>query len=239
MTASPAAEKALLIAIDGPAGAGKTTISKALAGRLGYRYLDTGALYRGVAKAVEQAGIRADDDDALGQLCHRTRLNFTESRSGLRLMLNGRDISDAIRTPAISMLASAVSARPVVRAFLLETQRTIGREKGVVVEGRDMGTVVFPEADVKFFLHADSRERALRRFRELQAAGDETVRLEAVEADMVRRDRNDSTRAIAPLQPAVDAVRIDSTRQTIDQVIETMLDHIRLKLTDPEIKFNR
>lgn len=226
MTTSSTTEHALLITIDGPAGAGKTTISKELARRLGYRYLDTGALYRGVAKAARDAGVPPDDDAALAELCRRIRLSLAESVAGLRLMLNEQDITDTIRTPAISMLASAVSAQPAVRAFLLQTQRAIGREKRVVVEGRDMGTVVFPDADVKFFLDADSQVRAERRFAELKVAGAADVDLEAVEKDMARRDHNDSTRAVAPLQAAGDAIHVDSTHRTIDQVIETMYSRI-------------
>jgi len=217
----------LLITIDGPAGAGKTTISKLLAKCLGYRYLDTGALYRGVAKAVQKQGVSPDDDDGLAQLLDHTQLTLEEGADGLRLMLDQQDITDAIRTPAISMLASAVSARPLVRDFLLQTQRTIGRQKKVVVEGRDMGTVVFPDADVKFFLNADARIRARRRFDELVATGAEDLDLQAVEKDMVQRDRNDSTRSVAPLHPAADAIHIDSTHMGIDAVVDAMLTHIR------------
>lgn len=216
-----------LITIDGPAGAGKTTISKLLARRLGYRYLDTGALYRGVAKAAQDQGVSPDDDAGLARLCDRIQLTLEEGADGLRLMLNQEDITDTIRTPAISMLASAVSARPLVRDFLLQTQRTIGRQKRVVVEGRDMGTVVFPHADVKFFLDADARIRAKRRFDELASAGVRDLDLEAVEKEMAQRDRNDSTRSVAPLQPAADAIHIDSTRMGIETVVETMLNHIR------------
>jgi cytidylate kinase len=217
----------LLITIDGPAGAGKTTISKLLAKRLGYRYLDTGALYRGVAKAAQDQGVSPDDDAGLARLCERIQLSLEESPDGLRLMLNQKDISDTIRTPAISMLASAVSARPLVRDFLMQTQRTIGHQKKVVVEGRDMGTVVFPEADVKFFLIADARVRAQRRFAELSAAGDRDIDLLAVIKDMARRDSDDSTRSVAPLKPAADAIHIDSTQLGIDEVVDTMLSHIR------------
>lgn len=217
----------LLITIDGPAGAGKTTISKLLAKSLGYRYLDTGALYRGVAKAAQDQGVSAEDDAGLARLCERIHLGLEESPDGLRLMLNQKDITDAIRTPAISMLASAVSAQPLVRDFLMQTQRTIGYQKKVVVEGRDMGTVVFPDADVKFFLIADAKVRAQRRFAELSAAGDREIDLQAVEKDMARRDHNDSTRSVAPLQPAADAIHIDSTQLSIDAVVDTMLSHIR------------
>lgn len=227
MTSKGTTNRDLLITIDGPAGAGKTTISKLLAKRLGYRYLDTGALYRGVAKAAWDQGVSPDDDAGLARLCERIQLSLEESPDGLRLMLNQKDITDTIRTPAISMLASAVSARPLVRDFLMQTQRTIGHQKKVVVEGRDMGTVVFPDADVKFFLIADARVRAQRRFAELSAAGARDIDLQAVEKDMARRDRNDSTRSVAPLQPAADAIHIDSTQLGIDAVVDTMLSHIR------------
>ena len=217
----------LIITIDGPAGAGKTTVSRTLACRLGYRYIDTGALYRGVALAVDQAGIHPDDDVALAALCRRTNLDFAVQNDDLRLLLNGKDVSDRIRSPRISMLASAVSARPVVRDFLLDIQRRLGSAKKAVLEGRDMGTVVFPHADFKFFLEADAGIRALRRFAELKAKATPGLNLASVEQDMVKRDRDDSTRDVAPLQPARDAIRIDSTRLSIDQVVAAMLDHVK------------
>jgi cytidylate kinase len=223
-------EHALLITIDGPGGAGKTTISKLLARRMNYRYLDTGALYRGVAKAAMDKGVSPDDDPALVGLCRDLRLNLVNNELGIRLILNGEDITDSIRAPAVSMMASAVSARPVVRDFLMDIQRAMGREGKVVVEGRDMGTVVFPDADIKFFLTADSKIRARRRFDELSAAGKGKISLKEVEKDMIKRDHDDSSRAVAPLKPAVDAVHIDSTGMTIDQVVEKMLVHIRSKL---------
>jgi CMP/dCMP kinase len=217
----------LIITIDGPAGAGKTTISKLLARTLGYRYLDTGALYRGVAYAVQQAGIDPKDGEALRVLCRGLTLGLEDGGQGLRLILNGEDITARIRTPEISMLASAVSARPLIREFLLEIQRAIGREKRVVCEGRDMGTVVFPGADVKFFLDAAPGIRARRRFEELKAMSESAPSLEAVEADMIRRDHNDRTRAAAPLIPAADAIRVDSSALSVEQVVEAMLDEIR------------
>lgn len=217
----------LIITIDGPAGAGKTTISKLLARTLGYRYLDTGALYRGVAYAVQQAGIDPKDGEALRVLCRGLTLGLEDGGQGLRLILNGEDITARIRTPEISMLASAVSARPLIREFLLEIQRAIGREKRVVCEGRDMGTVVFPGADVKFFLDAAPGIRARRRFEELKAMSESAPSLEAVEADMIRRDHNDRTRAAAPLIPAADAIRVDSSALSVEQVVEAMLDDIR------------
>ncbi len=216
--------KKLLITIDGPAGAGKTTVSRELADRLGYRYIDTGALYRGVALAAQSRKTDPQNDAELEQLCSELKLDFIRNDMGLRLLSNGADISDLIRTPEITMLASAVSARPVVRHYLLELQRKLGEEKAAVFEGRDMGTVVFPDADIKFFLNASTRERAERRFNELKANISQT--LDEVERDIQQRDKNDSTRAVAPLKPARDAILIDSTDLTVSQVVERMLSHI-------------
>jgi cytidylate kinase len=210
----------LLITIDGPAGAGKTTVSKMLARDLGYRYLDTGALYRAVAWAARKASVRPDDDLCLGDICKTLLLHI----EGHRLIANGEDITDRIRTPEITMLASAVSARPVVRQALLDIQRSMGHGGGLVAEGRDMGTVVFPEADLKFFLDATVRQRAMRRFAEYGSENDQP--LERIEADIRRRDANDSSRDIAPLKPADDAVTIDSTAMTARQVVELMMTHI-------------
>jgi cytidylate kinase len=212
----------LLITIDGPAGAGKTTVSKMLADELGYRYLDTGALYRAVAYQLRAAGISADDERGLSHLCDALRLRVEEDR----LIANGADITDRIRSPEISMLASAVSARPVVRRALLALQREIGRAGALVAEGRDMGTVVFPAADLKFFLDATVRLRALRRFAQYGSANGRT--LEQIEADIRRRDTNDSSRDIAPLKPAQDAIIIDSTSLTARQVVERMLSRARV-----------
>ena len=219
--------KDLVVTIDGPAGAGKTTVSRQLAGRLGYRYVDTGALYRGVAHAAREKNIEPTDDDALSALCDGLKLELVTSENGSRLISGGVDITDKIRTPAITMLASAVSARPVVRRFLLGLQRRLGAEKRVVFEGRDMGTVVFPEADVKFFLSADVAERARRRFNELPH--EDGLTLEQVEADIRRRDENDSSRELAPLKPADDAIMVDSTNHTPDEVVDFMVGHIEAK----------
>jgi len=213
--------KRLIVTLDGPAGAGKTTVSRMLAARLGYRYIDTGALYRGVAVEARRAGIGPDDDTGLETLCPRLGLKPVFTQSGLRLLSDGVDITEAIRTPEISLLASAVSARPVVRAYLLELQRDLGKDKNIVIEGRDMGTVVFPDAEVKFFLKASPEARAARRYLELKDTSGQD--LETVKREMLRRDRNDSTRAVAPLTPAPDAVHVDSTDLSVEQVVERML----------------
>lgn len=214
----------MVITIDGPAGAGKTTVSRGLADRLGYRYIDTGALYRGVALAARTAGVSVDDDTGLEALCHTLRLRFVRNAAGCRLYNGDEDIEGQIRTPEMSMLASAISARPVVRRFLLEIQRQFGREKQAVFEGRDMGTVVFPDADIKFFLEAPLKVRARRRHRELAGRSDQS--LDAVLKDMQQRDYNDQTRDLAPLKPAEDAIVIDSENLTPDRVVDRMLQEI-------------
>ena len=216
--------KKSVVTIDGPAGAGKTTVSRMLADRLGYRYIDTGALYRAIALAVHEGGIDPKDDAALEKMCAALSLRYVQNEKGPRLLSSGRDVTDRLRTPEITMLASAVSARPVVRRFLMSVQRAMGREKGAVFEGRDMGTVVFPDADVKFYLDAPEKIRAMRRFLELRPKTELTF--EEVERDLVRRDRNDSTRTEAPLKPAVDAIRIDSADLAPAEVVAVMLGHI-------------
>ena len=216
--------KKLVITIDGPAGAGKTTVSRALAHHLGYIYVDTGALYRGVAVTAASEGIGADDDEGLAKLCGRLELQFVRTDGRLRLTANGKDITDSIRVPEITMMASAVSARPVVRDYLLKVQRDLGREKGAVFEGRDMGTVVFPDADIKFFLDASEEKRAYRRYLELKA--DHRQSLADVQKDMHRRDTNDSSRAVAPLKPADDAIILDCSELSAEEVVQHMLAHI-------------
>lgn len=218
--------KDMLVTIDGPAGAGKTTVSRQVAEKLGYRYLDTGALYRGVALEAKNRGVAVDDDAGLETLLTGLTLRFEVVDGSSRLFAGDTDITDKIRTPEISMLASAVSARPVVRAALLGLQRQAGAAKKVVCEGRDMGTVVFPQADVKFFLDASVEERARRRFEEL-ADSDSSLTLSQIEDDIRKRDNNDRTRSHAPLKAADDAVIVDSTSLSIAGVVEKMLSLIK------------
>lgn len=225
----------LVITIDGPAGAGKTTISKILADHLGYRYIDTGALYRAVAYEACKAGIAPENDAGLESLLTGIVLDFKPSSKGLRLYLNDEDISDFIRTPKITMLASAVSAREPVRRFLLDIQRNFAKSKRVIFEGRDMGTVVFPDADIKFFLIASVKARAIRRFEQMAGQNDQT--LAKVEEEMRVRDTNDSQRNLAPLIPAKDAVLIDSTQLSLEQVTEAMLRHIYRILPSSDVTF--
>ncbi len=206
-----------IITIDGPAGAGKTTISRRLAQLLGYRYVDTGALYRGIAWKADRAGIDVDDERAVRRLLEELQLEAVWTDDGaMRVLIDGRDVTDELRTPRISMLASRMSALPVVRQCLLGLQRRLGREGGCVFEGRDMGTVVFPDAAVKIFLDASLEKRARRRYREL---GDSGQRLEEVREDIRRRDENDRSRQLAPLKMADDAVRIDTSDLSIEEVL--------------------
>ncbi|MGZ6070920.1 MAG: (d)CMP kinase [Myxococcaceae bacterium] len=217
-----------IVAIDGPAGAGKSTVSKLLARRLGLSFVDTGALYRTVALSARRQGIATDDDAGLAEVLRAIRISFRATGDENRVYLDGEDVSSEIRTPDVSLAASAVSARPVVRAGLLGLQRRLALEApvGAVLEGRDIGTVVFPEADLKFFLEANPDVRARRRYEELFQKGSESS-LEAVLADQIKRDRDDASRAVAPLKPADDAVRVDSSSKPLSEVVQQLERTIR------------
>lgn len=220
--------KELIIAIDGPSGAGKSTLSKLLAQRLDYIHLDTGAMYRCVALAAMTQGIDPGDQERLGALALQLRIEFVHTPSGDLVLLDGEDVSAAIRTPEVSLLTSKVSAVPQVRAALVALQRRLGVSGGVVLEGRDIGTVVFPQAQVKFFLSATAAERGQRRYEELIAKGAE-VSLQQTIADVVARDAADSEREHAPLLQADDAVVIDSTHLSISEVLEGMVKVVQAR----------
>jgi cytidylate kinase len=211
----------LVVAIDGPAGAGKSTAARLLARRLGYDLLDTGAIYRVMALLARRRGIPWDDGPGVASLAGDLDLRFRLDDEVNRVIVGGADLSADIRTPEISDGASRVSALPEVRAALLGIQRRLGAAGGVVVEGRDIGTVVFPDAGAKFFLTATTDERARRRVAELAAAG-RPADPQRTRAELVERDQRDSTRSVAPLRKAADAVEIDSSALTPDEVVERM-----------------
>ncbi len=214
-----------IITIDGPAGAGKTTVSKALARELGCVYVDTGALYRAVAFEIQHRQVNWKDSARLEQFLACLDLAFIMEDRQPVLTSSGRDISAYIRTNEISMLASATSALPQVRQALLGIQKSIAEQRDAVFEGRDMGTAVFPNASYKFFLTADVRVRAQRRFEELNAPG---ISFEKIFEDMVKRDADDTQRTVSPLKPAADAILIDATELDVFQVVEKMKRRIMI-----------
>jgi cytidylate kinase len=219
--------RSLTIAIDGPAGAGKSTSAQDLAHALGLRYVDTGAMYRGVAWAAVRAGIPPDSRTQVRKILARTRLTFTDEKRP-RLFVNGEDASVAIRTPEVSQAASRLATVPDVRTFLVRAQRGLARGGGVVMEGRDIGTVVLPKADLKFFLDASVEERARRRWKELRAKG-KRDKLKDIEAAIRERDQRDRTRAVSPLCAASDAVVLDTTHDSRTRVKRLLLDWVRRK----------
>jgi len=220
----------LIIAIDGPAGAGKSTVAKRLAKELGYTYMDTGAMYRAFAWKVRQGGIDLEDEEKLREALRRTNVELADGEGNLKVLLDGRNVTNEIRTPELSQWASKISALGPVRERMVELQRAMGARGGVVAEGRDIGTVVFPEADVKVFLTAGPEERAKRRFAELKEQG-KRVSLDETLEEMIERDRRDQERALAPLRRAEDAVAIDSTGRTVDQVMERIMQEIKKKMS--------
>jgi len=223
--------RGLLITIDGPAGAGKSTIAKRLAASLGYLYLDTGAMYRSVALAAKRKGISFQDEEALARLAREMDLRLEPSGDGVRVLLEGEDVSEAIRTPEIDRLSSLVAQVPGVRAALSARQKELGQEGGVVAEGRDMGSFVFPEADLKFFLTATPEVRAKRRLAQLESKGLKAD-YEKILADIVERDKRDRERKIAPLVVPEGAIVIDTSDKTPQEVLELLLNHVKGKLHD-------
>ena len=213
-----------IVTIDGPTGAGKSTVGKLLAERIGYTYLDTGAMYRVVALETKRSGIDPESEADLADLCRKIDISF-KRESGMRVYSSGRDVTEEIRTPEISMLASRVSAIACVREALVRMQRACAREGKIVADGRDAGTVIFPAARFKFFLDAAPEVRSQRRYKELI---DKSLKVDysVVHREMLQRDQDDSSRAIAPLKPAADAVVINTTRMTIEDVAQEMAQAI-------------
>jgi cytidylate kinase len=219
---------ALIIAIDGPSAAGKSTLAKRLAKELGFTYLDTGAMYRALALKVLREGIDLSNDGALMELIGRTDIDLVETGKKLEVLLDGEDVSEEIRTPEVSQMASKASALKTVRHWLLDLQRAVGRRGNVVAEGRDVGTVVFPDAEVKIYLDASVQERAHRRVDELRKAGRQ-VSLSETLREMGERDKRDSERDLAPLRKANDAIAIDSTALDADALAQRVMQQIRKK----------
>ena len=224
--------KPLIIAIDGPSGAGKSTLGRMLARALNLLYIDTGSMYRAVALAVMESSVNADDDLAVGSLAARVDIDLAGDPDALKVTLEGRDVTDEIRTEDVTEMSSIVSTIPQVRRAMVKRQRELGR-RGAVMNGRDIGTVVFPDADVKFFLTAVPQERAERRFNE-ERAEDPTANFEETFADMAERDRRDETRADSPLKVADDAIVVDSTGLSIDEVFAKMMASVEEKTSQRE-----
>jgi cytidylate kinase len=215
----------MIVTIDGPAGAGKSTAARALAQRLGFEFLDTGAMFRAVTLAALRARINLHDESALSHLLETLQLEMPAAK----VLLNGDDISGLIRTAEVTNASGAIASSPAVRRRLAALQREVARGRNMVCEGRDQGTVVFPDAGCKFFLVADPQERAHRRQKEMLARG-EVIELSAILQAQEERDRRDAAREIAPMKPAEDAILLDSTRLTIEQVADQMEQHVRTRL---------
>lgn len=221
MADAASAGRGLVIAIDGPSGAGKSTVSRLLADRLGYLQIDTGAMYRAVAFMMHRAGVDPDDAVSVSGFCSSVDVRLESVDGVQRVIANGQDVTGMIRTPEMSLMTSRVSALAPVRDAMVLAQRRMGSVGGVVLEGRDIGTVVFPDADIKFFLSASAEERGKRRFLELQAKGEKVTLRETIDS-VARRDLQDSQRDIAPLKMAEDAIAVDSSGMDVVQVLDIM-----------------
>ncbi len=214
--------KKIIIAIDGPAASGKSTTAREVAGRLGYTYIDSGAMYRAVTLRALRENIAADDDEKITALARKIQLKFKKNSSKTIIYMDGEDVSDKIRTPQIDQNISPVAANPRIRSIMVEKQREIGRHGGVVMDGRDIGTVVFPTADLKIFMKASVKERALRRLKELEQKG-LNMDFNKVVADIKYRDQQDISRNFGPLKKADDAIEIDTTQLTVEEQIEKIM----------------
>jgi len=222
-------EKKLTIAIDGPSGAGKSTVAKSLAKRLGYVYIDTGAMYRSVALRAKEKGISPEDKLALSQLASSLRITFVTDGEQTHVLCDGKDVTEAIRTPEISRLASTISKQKELREVLVQMQREMGREGGVILEGRDIGTVVFPDAEVKFYLDAVGEERVKRRYHEMIEKGMK-VDFKETQEELMQRDHHDMHRDHSPLKKAEDAMFIDTTHWSVKEVVAKMVRIIKEKI---------
>ena len=219
-----------IITIDGPTGTGKSTVSHLLAKRLRYHYLDTGAMYRAVGLAIRRAGIELQNEEGVAEICNGLDIKFIHEAGPSKIYMGNEDITEAIRKPAIDLMASNVSAFDMVRKAMTRLQRKIGSQGSLVAEGRDMGTVVFPQAQHKFYLDASLEERVDRRFQERQKKG-ESVSREKVKEDLIKRDYQDMNRRLSPLKPAKDAEIIDTTKLNPHQVVEKIIKYIGVSTT--------
>ncbi len=217
------------IAIDGPAGAGKSTIAKSVAKKMGYIYVDTGAMYRAMALYLTRCNVDMNDGEAISRECTKPDISLKYEDGMQQVLLNGENVNGLIRTEEVSRMASVSSANPAVRAALLDIQKKLAQTNNIIMDGRDIGTVVLPNADVKIFLTASSKVRANRRYIEQKAKGIECS-LEEIEADIIERDHRDMTRATAPLKQAEDAVLVDSSDMNIDEVIDAICKIIEEKI---------
>jgi cytidylate kinase len=218
-------KKRFVIAIDGPAGSGKSTTARLVAKRLGFMYIDSGALYRAFTLEALNKGISLDDEDALVVLLNRTKFDIENAENDCLVFLNGKDVTNDIRSQEVTAHVSVVSEYPKVREVITQKQREIADDHSVVVEGRDIGTVVFPDADLKIFMDASVKERARRRFEELRSKGIRT-NLKDVEKDIVRRDKHDAEREISPLHKASDAILLDTTKMNINEQVEYIVQKV-------------
>lgn len=218
-------KKTFNIAIDGPAGAGKSTIAKMVAKKLGFIYVDTGAMYRAIALYLLRAHVNKHDEQAVAEAVKGAKITIRYQEGTQQVLLNGEDVSGLIRTEEVGNTASAVSVYPAVRAHLLELQRNLAASADVLMDGRDIGTCILPHADTKIFLTASSKVRAMRRYKELTEKG-EMCNLDEIEQDIIERDARDMNRAVAPLKQAEDAVLLDSSDMTVEEVIQKILDRV-------------